>query len=174
MSNRVEGIVYKVYEREFRGKPSYTVKIDGDPIWYRANANRFAGIAEAGNRVTFNATMNPDNTSARIDGPVTLAQPAPAAASGTPTFGGDRNNSIVYQSSRKDALELVSILLQTGALDLKKVQSKKAGIIEAAVDRYTALFFDDVSTLGAVTREAEGAESTESESAEDEGEDGEE
>jgi hypothetical protein len=142
-------VVYKVYDRVFRGKNSYTIKIDNDPIWYRAGEQRFAGIAEAGNRVTFNAEMNP----------VTLSSPAPAAANGTPAVGGggDRNNSIVYQSSLKAALNLVSIMAQTGALKLPTAQAKKAGAIEAAVDRYTAMFFDDVFTLGAVTREAEGA-----------------
>lgn len=176
MSNRVEGVVYKVYEREFRGKPSYTIKIDGDPIWYRANASRFAGIAEAGNRVTFNASMNPDGTSAKVEGAVTLASPAPAAANGTPSAGGggDRNNSIVYQSSRKDAVLLVQMLLASGALALPKAQKSKVGVIEAAVDRYTAMFFDDVFTLGAVTREAEGGgegEAEEADEASDEGDD---
>jgi hypothetical protein len=158
VANRVEGVVYKVYDRVFRGRNSYTIKIDNDPIWYRAGEQRFAGIAEAGNRVTFNAEMNPDNTSAKIVGAVTLSSPAPAAANGTPSTlgGGDRNNSIVYQSSLKAALNLVSIMAQTGALKLPAAQAKKAGAIEAAVDRYTAMFFDDVFTLGAVTREAEG------------------
>lgn len=159
MANRVEGVVYKVYDRQFRGRPSYTIKIDNDPIWYRAGEQRFAGIAEAGNRVTFNAEMNPDGTSAKVVGAVTLSSPAPVAANGTPAAGGggDRNNSIVYQSSLKAALNLVSIMAQTGALKLPTAQAKKAGAIEAAVDRYTAMFFDDVFTLGAVTREAEGA-----------------
>jgi hypothetical protein len=164
--------VYKVYERAFRGQPSFTIKIDNDPIWYRAGNQRFAGIAEAGNRVAFNASMNPDGTSAKVEGPVTLAQPAPAAASGTPSVGGggDRNNSIVYQSSRKDALELVKMLLSSGALVLPKQQSKKVGIIEAWTDRYTAMFFDDVFTLGAVTREAEGEDDAPATGDEDEGE----
>lgn len=175
MANRVEGVVYKVYDRQFRGKNSYTIKIDNDPIWYRAGEQRFAGIAEAGNRVTFNAEMNPDGTSAKVVGGVTLSSPAPAAANGTPAYGGggDRNNSIVYQSSLKAALNLVSILAQTGALKLPKQEAKRAGAIELAVDRYTAMFFDDVHTLGAVTREAEGAGETEGDD-EEEGSDDEE
>ena len=173
MSNRIEGIVYKIYDRVFRGRPSYTIKIDNDPIWYRAGEQRFAGIAESGNRVTFNAEMNPDNTSAKIVGPVTLASPAPAAANGTPASagGGDRNNSIVYQSSLKAALNLVSILAQTGALKMPAKQAGKVGAIEAAVDRYTAMFFDDVFTLGAVTREAEGAGEDSTSDEDGEGED---
>jgi hypothetical protein len=175
VSNRVEGVVYKIYDRQFRGRPSYTIKIDNDPIWYRAGEKRFAGIAESGNRVAFNAEMNPDGTSAKVVGEVTLASPAPVAANGTPASGGggDRNNSIVYQSSLKAALNLVSIMAQTGALKLPAAQAKKVGAIEAAVDRYTAMFFDDVFTLGAVTREAEGAGETEGDD-EEEGSDDEE
>lgn len=158
MSNKVEGIVFRVYPKTFPGKPeTYSIKIDGDPLYYRSGTNRFAGIAEAGNRVSFMATPNSDGKSARIDGPVTLMKPEPAAASGTPSFGDGRQNSIVYQSSRKDAIEHVKLLIQTGGLPLPKEKAKIAGVIDAAVDRYTALFFEDVNTLGAVTRELESA-----------------
>ena len=43
---RVEGVVFKVYEKAFRGQTNYSIKIDGDPLYYRANTNRWAGIAE--------------------------------------------------------------------------------------------------------------------------------
>lgn len=157
MSNKVEGVVFKVYDKQFPGKPvTYSIKIDGDPLFYRAGTNRFAGIAEAGNRVTFMATPNSDGKSARVDGPVTLVKTEPVAASGTPSFGDGRQNSIVYQSSRKDAIEHVKLLIQTGGLPLPKEKAKIAAAVDAAVDRYTALFFEDVNTLGAVTRELEG------------------
>ena len=158
MSERIEGTVFKVYEKTFSGKANYSIKLDGNPIYYRAKQQRFAGIAEPGNRVAFNATANADGQSANIDGPVTLSAPAAVAASGTPAVAqsyGDRSNSIVYQSSRKDALEFVALALSTGSLSLGKVDKKRLGILEAALDRYTALFFEDVNTLGAVVREAE-------------------
>lgn len=157
MSKQVTGTVYKVYDREFRGRMTHTVKIDGDPTWYRAGNKRFAGIAEPGNVVTFTAEPNPGRDDAKIISDITLAAPAPAAASGTPYADGNRDNSIVYQSSRKDAIALVQVMLAAGALKIPKPEAKRAGAIELAVDRYTALFFEDVGTLGAVTREAEGA-----------------
>jgi len=173
VSKRVEGVVFKVYERDFRGKASYTIKIDGNPTWYRAGGKRFAGIAESGNRVAFDAEPNAGRDDAKITSDVVLAKATPAAG-GAPSAGGgaDRGNSIVYQSSRKDALALVTLLAQTGALKLPAAQAKKVGVIEAAVDRYTALFFDDVFTLGAVVREAEGAESEGDESEGDESDEG--
>jgi len=172
---RVEGTVYKVYTRDFRGKSSHTIKIDGNDTWFRAGAKRYAGIAESGNLVAFDAEPNPGRDDAKITSDVVLAKAAPAAAPGTPYAAvGDRNNSIIYQSSRKDALALVGLLAQTGALKLPAAQAAKAGAVEAALDRYTALFFDDVSTLGAVVREAEGtgdgAAESEDEADEDDGE----
>lgn len=157
MSNKIEGVVFKVYPKTFPGKPeTYSIKIDGDPIYYRSGTNRFAGIAESGNRVTFMATPNADGKSARIDSPVTLvAAPPPAAASGTPALGGDRQNNIVYQSSRKDAIELVKLILSTEAMTLPTKKADRLAALEALVDHYTAQFFEDVSTLGAVTRENE-------------------
>lgn len=176
MSKRVEGVVFKVYDRDFRGKKSYTIKIDGDPTWYRAGGKRWAGIAEAGNRVAFDAEPNEGRDDAKIVSDVVLAKATPAAGGSPSAGGGDRGNSIVYQSSRKDALALVALLAQTGALKLPAAQAKKVGVIEAAVDRYTALFFDDVFTLGAVVREAEGTEgeADESEGDESDGDEGEE
>ena len=159
-----EGVVFKVYNKAFSGRETFTIKLDGIKIWLRCNTERYAGIAEPGNRITLEADMLPDGESAKVvPGSVKLAgAPAPVAASGTPVTAGygdpGRQNSIVYQSSLKAALDTVAMLLQTGALDLKKVQSKKAGIIEAAIDRYTAQFFNDVNTLGAVTRESESAD----------------
>ena len=172
---RVEGTVFRVYDREFSGKKVYTIKIEGNDTWYRAGTKRYAGIAESGNRVAFDAEPNPGRGDAKITSDVVLAKAAPAAAPGTPyAAGGDRNSSIVYQSSRKDALALVALLAQTGALKLPAAQAAKVGAVEAALDRYTALFFDDVSTLGAVVREAEGtgdgAAESEDETDEDDGE----
>lgn len=162
--SKIQGLVFKVYDKPFSGRMTHTIKLDGDPIWYRAGGNRFAGIAEPGNTVTFEATPNPDGTSAKIVGPVTIVATQPVAASGTPAYsgsGGDRNASIVYQSSRKDAVAFLAAALAAGAIKLPAAQAAKLGALEAALDRYTAIFYEDVGTLGAVVREAEaGGEGT--------------
>lgn len=154
---RYEGVVFKVYEKEFSGRMTYSIKLDGQPLYHRAGGNRYAGIAEPGNRVAFDADANPDGKSTKISGAVTLQSAPQAAASGTPSMGGDaRQNSIVYQSSRKDALAFLDIVVKNGALKIPTPVNAKLGVLEAALDRYTALFFDDVNTLGAVLRSAEG------------------
>jgi hypothetical protein len=158
---RHEGVVFKVYEKEFSGKMTYSIKLDGQPLYHRAKFNRYAGIAEPGNRIAFDADDNPDKKSTTITSPVVLVAATPVAASGAPSAGGggwgaERNNSIVYQSSRKDAIAFLQIVLGAGSLKLPAALNAKLGALEAALDRYTALFFDDVNTLGAVLREAEG------------------
>lgn len=64
----------------------------------------------------------------------------------------DRQNSIVYQSSRKDAVETVALLLEHGALKLVKADTKAGAasrfdLITAAIDKVTVAYFNDVTTL---------------------------
>lgn len=167
---QVTGQVFKVYEKTFSGKNNYSVKLENDPLYYRMNQKRFAGIAEPGNTVTFSAEMNEDGKSARVTGELKKASgPAAAAA---PVSTGNRESSIHYQSARKDALVMVDLLIRTEALSLGKAPAKKAAIIEAALDRYTALFFEDIGTMGAVTRcngeDSEGASEEDGDSEADE------
>jgi hypothetical protein len=157
VSNTVTGQVFKVYEKQFSGKPmTYSVKLEDNPIYYRLGTNRQAGVIEPGRIIQFSATPNADGKSATVQGAVTNAAAPPAAASGTPAFGGDRQNSIVYQSSLKSAIEFISTAVKAGAIKLPAKDADKLGVLEAALDRYTAQFFNDVNTLGAVTRELEG------------------
>lgn len=156
MSSVVQGQVFRVYDKQFPGKPlTHSVKLEGNPIYYRLGTNRFAGILEPGNSVEFQAgPVNPDGKSANVISPVKAAAPvAPVAATGTPTFNNDaRNNSIVYQSSRKDAIHLADIILREKAYKLPTKVADQYGAITDLVDHLTATFFQDVGTLGAVTR----------------------
>lgn len=86
-----------------------------------------------------------------VEGSLKEVAPAPQASGG----GGPMSRtdeSIRYQSSRKDALAMVAILVQSGALKLPEAPAKKAGVIEAAVDRFTAIYFEDIEQLGALAR----------------------
>ncbi len=81
-----------------------------------------------------------------------VGAPKPAPG-GTPTGFGTRDDSIKYQSSRKDALVMVGLLAAAGALyNDKTPKAKLAGIIEDTVDRFTALYYEDIETLGALER----------------------
>lgn len=68
----------------------------------------------------------------------------------------DRNVSIAYQSSRKDALVFVQTLIQTGAITLPTKKSDQADALLALVEDYTAQFYlklEDVVKEGGVTLE---------------------
>lgn len=153
---KVTGQVFKIYDKEFRGKMLYSIKLEDDPIYYRMNEARHAGIAEAGNYIEFEATPNPDGKSATVKGAPTLVQkPAASAASSGPsggTFNAGREQSIHYQSARKDALVFVQLALTNGAVKLPAAAAKKLKALEALVDVYTALYLEDIATGGAVSR----------------------
>lgn len=83
----------------------------------------------------------------------------------------DRNDSIVYQSSRKDALQLVALLLEHKALPISE-SAAKAGVakrfeeIKAFVDKLTVEYYFDVGSLrviqevvdaGATAQDSDGA-----------------
>lgn len=77
-----------------------------------------------------------------------------ANASENSSSGGyqDRNASIVYQSSRKDAIALVEILLANDSLPVsgaksKTGEAKRFDEILAFVDKLTVQFYNDVDTL---------------------------
>jgi len=152
----VTGQVFKVYEKDFRGKMLFSVKLENDPIYYRMNENRHSGIAESGNWIEFTAEPNADGKSATVKGPIKLAPKAtPAAAVAGPSGGaytGAREASIHYQSARKDALTFVGMAITSGAIKLPAAAAKKLKALEALVDAYTAGFLEDISTGGAVAR----------------------
>lgn len=86
----------------------------------------------------------------------------PAAASLPATVSGttgaakssyvDKQDSIVYQSSRKDAIALIGLLLEHDALPMssassKSAQAKRFEEVSAYVDKITVQFFHDVGSL---------------------------
>ncbi len=76
---------------------------------------------------------------------------SPKAASGAGSYV-DRNDSIVYQSSRKDALAIVALLLEHDALPIsastaKAGQAKRFEEVEAFVDKFTIRYLNDVHTF---------------------------
>lgn len=151
----VTGQVFKIYDKEFRGRKLYSIKLEDDPVYYRMNENRNAGIAEAGNFIEFDAEPNPDGKSATVKGAVKLAakpQSSPANTGGGGGFSAARETSIHYQSARKDALVFVGLAVSSGAVKLPAAAAKKLKALEGLVDAYTAQYLEDITTGGAVAR----------------------
>ena len=76
--------------------------------------------------------------------PVSAPSAAPARAPYV-----DRNDSIVYQSSRKDAIETVKLLQETGAIDFGKAKTnaQKVELVELYIDKYTVRYVEDTQRL---------------------------
>lgn len=159
--SKVTGQVWKLFDKEFRGKKLWSFRLENDPLYYRLNEDRNAGVVEPGNYVEFDAETNSDGKSAQVKGKVSRVQPAqaPAQASGAVYSGGGtgRDASIQYQSARKDALVFVQLAVTSGAIALPAKTSAKLAALEALVDAYTAQYLEDISTGGAVTRTTERA-----------------
>ena len=62
--------------------------------------------------------------------------------SGGGSQGGSRQDSIVWQSSRKDALVLIGMLLDAAAIKLPSKSDAKRVVIEELVDEATATYFN--------------------------------
>lgn len=150
------GKVSKIFPARFGG----SFGLDGQYNLYFNTKQALPAFVVPGASVSFEAEMGRNGKSVYVSDATlkSVAPPAPATPAGNTGGGGsfaDRDNSIKYQSSRKDALAMVGLLVSTGALfDPSKppARTKLAGIIEDAVDRFTALYFDDIEELGALNR----------------------
>lgn len=89
---------------------------------------------------------------------------APAAAGSAAISPADRQSSIIYQSSRGHALELIGLLISQDALPVTAAKTaagkaKRYEEIMALVDKLTVQYFYDVHTLRQLDRVADaGAE----------------
>ena len=150
---KYSGKVFKIYDREWQGKKLYSIKLDGDPLYHRLNGKPPAGV-DSGAYVSFDAEPNSDGKSTKVKGDVLVqTAPAPAAQAASPAGSyAARDVSIHYQSARKDALAFLDILTREKAVKLPTKQAAILATLEAALDMYTAKFYEDISTQGAVAR----------------------
>jgi hypothetical protein len=162
MTQTVTGQVYRVFRKDWppnarnpKGNTTYSIKLEGNDLYYRTT-KAWAGIAEPGNIVSFEAKPKDDSSATIVGDVVKVNQQAAATVAGAVAnaVGGDRQNHIVYQSSSKDALEYADLLIRNGAVKIPEKMAGKMKSIATLLDILTAQFYNDVSTLGAVTRVA--------------------
>lgn len=158
MTDIASGTVTKLYVNTFDdGGKSISFRISGDNRYFRTGKNRFEGILEEGNTIKFKFAPVSEKA-AKVIGTPKLGTSAPAApaanrgAGAAPVDWAAKDANIQYQAARKDALSLAQLVLQHEAVKLPAAVAKRLEVIEALVDRYTAAFFSDVETKGAVAR----------------------
>ena len=137
---------------------AYSAEIDGQ--WYGAGFNPVSFKEgdvlefEIEQRGQFKNLKNPRV----VQGGVSEVSNAPAPAQAArPAKGGvdpqvwvDKDTSILYQSSHKDALVFVGMLLQNGAVSLPTKKADQADAVNALVEDYSAQFF--IKTRGVVAQ----------------------
>ena len=154
MAEKVKGEL-KVLKKNDHG--FWSVKIDD--TWYGLGTKQEVSGIERGDIVEGEFELEKGKYKTITKSGLTKAAKAPAGATGSGSAGPTtssswqaKDDSIRYQSSRKDALTLLGL---PGVLDSIVGKAKPAdrqGLVEALVDKYTSQYFEDVSTFGAVAR----------------------
>ncbi len=156
----VTGRVSQVVERGTKFGSYYDIVVDGRKYGHGKKKPAFSD----GDYVTFEAEakgdfFNADPSSFKKVQVATEAAPS-AVAAAVSTSGKkwipevDRQDSITYQSARKDALQLTQILIEAGKMDFGKMKGAEAiDMVEMYVDNYTQRFFKDTKNLKHVPEE---------------------
>lgn len=176
MNQSITGVVQQIDPRSVTfpdrqtgapvNKTAYDFYVNG--IKYGAGFK--AMPCNAGDTITFTATQKGEYWNAVPASIVVTAQGAAAPAAATPAAApapaaapqqaapmaappgaiteADKQTAIRYQSARKDALDMVSLLVATESIDLgassKAAKANRAEIVDAMVTHYTARFFNDI------------------------------
>lgn len=153
-----KGKVKKVIKKEFEdGGVSISFTLVGQDPFFRLGSKRLAGVVEEGSFIEFYGEQVSDKAvKVKVDTvKAASGKPAGEGGSSAASSGSSRDatsHDIHYQSARKDALVFVQTIVAAGAIKLPVKESGKLEALEAALDRYTAAFYADIETKGAVAR----------------------
>lgn len=161
--------VTQQFEKTFDdGNTSYSFKTEatGDD-WIRAGKSRHPGVVEKGNivdLVTSEATKRGGTKTVYCDS-VKLSEgnkqegrgfgngfQAPPQAPKSGDYKASTESCIHYQSSRKDAIEYLKLVVGSNAVKLPEAPAKRLKVLDAMLDSYVSGFYTDIGTLGALKR----------------------
>lgn len=140
----INGVVSKINSANRAGRTVYSVQVNGQ---YYGGFWNDAPKCQEGDNVQFDATQNGQywnanpNTMQVVSAPAAPAASAPAT--GGRSFNDNRQDSIVFQSSRKDAIQLVGIMLANDALTLPAKKADKYSVLVDIVRELTDEFAYD-------------------------------
>lgn len=149
MSTVIRGQVERVVETPTKFGSLFGFFVDGK----RYGAGKSANGVSPGDWVEFSVTQN-EKGYLDIDKGSIKPVPAPSGATSpssvkasapTTPYVDTRQDSIVYQSSRKDALHFIQVLMDGGLVDFGKAKNAdKIAILETYLDKYTEHFISEV------------------------------
>lgn len=167
----VQGAVERISEKQ--GKFGLQIGVKVNETWY--DVKKRGGMQE-GDFVEFQATQNErgfwkitDGSLKAVDAPADVSKAVGTRTSSNTGTGGKgqtfsndgRQDSIIYQSSRKDALEFVNLLFHASVIDLGKSKNMadRQAMLETYLDKYTTHFIEEVKAgkPSAMQRETEEA-----------------
>lgn len=172
------GVVEAKQERLTKAGVTYDLTVDN--IKYGFFTSKPA--CEQGDTVSFSASKNGNFWNANAKS-LKLVERASATtiqgSTGTPSVSNqsqtnttkpawipdkDRQDSIIYQSSRKDAIAFLQLLQANGLIDVGKSKSiaGKMAALEIFLDGYTHRFFEDTKNLGHKAEDVPPEETTDS------------
>lgn len=168
MSN-YKGTVQKTYEKVFSGKTLFSFTLRGTKGFFRTGQTR--PTFKEGGYISFEAD---DGLNVDVSTIESLSHKEPEVTDSSKPVSAYvdredfRQRSIIYQSARKDAIEVLNTMLAHDALRLPANTPKKYAALLAAVDALTVRFFADTANLGHKEEAVDGDEMVESEDSDSE------
>lgn len=145
----IKGVVEKKYVNTTKVGLTYALVVDNVRYgFYKTDPK-----CNEGDSVEFEASQkgdfwNADGKTLKVLGATRVATPAAATKSWVPDTA--RQDSITFQSARKDALSFMDLLIKSGNLDTGKAKAaaSKTDVMLAYLDQLTERFFEDTKHLG--------------------------
>lgn len=149
MGTKISGQVQEVTKFDGKFGPMYTLVVDGQ----KYGIGKTTEGVKAGDWIEFSFVKNAKGyndvekgTLRAIDAP--QGKSAPAKTGQTNNYVDTRQDSIVLQSSRKDALHFLEIVANKGLVDVGKAKGADAlAIYELFLDKYTEHFVSECKQL---------------------------
>lgn len=151
MGTKISGQVQEVTKFDGKFGPMYTLVVDGQ----KYGCGKTSEGAKAGDWVEFSFVTNgkgykdvEKGTLRAIDAPQGKSAPAKAQGNSNTPYVDTRQDSIILQSSRKDALHFLEIAASKGLVDIGKAKGADAlAIYELFLDKYTEHFVAECKQL---------------------------
>lgn len=143
----VQGVISRVFDKDFGDGPTYSIKLQGDETFYRVGKKLYF---KQGDAVEFDTNIKNNNTYANnlrpwVEGPTSTAAPVSEVAKSATAAKSDYQATqarIELQSCRNSALELVKLVLQVDGVTIPTKKPDREAVVVEMVNHYTQMYLD--------------------------------